>query len=178
MGNLIIYFIIVIIFFIIGQVIASYDKEFIKHNLQTTNRMINNYYGNLISSIGFFIIFADIFGINNIICFSSYALTILIFYILHVKQASGESVDIIVREMIENNPTKKYMFRRKTYIIILSLLISSFISTKFIAPVLIKEKVEKKEEIIITETTETIEKDKQKEIEEQEYMNEIFLPDN
>lgn len=172
MKSLIIYTIIILIFIVIGQFIASYNKKFIKHNLNTTNRMVNNYYGNLISTIGFFILCACIFGITNFMCFSIYSISIFIFYIIHVSQASGSSIDEILGEMIENKNEKKYMFRKQTYIIIISLLITGFISTSIVAPIIFKEEVIQKE--IPEEIIPTMEKTDDKEkIEEQEYIKEL-----
>lgn len=147
MQNLIIYILLVLIPFIIGKTIASTNKPLIKKILKfkryknITDRMINNYYGNLVSMVGINVFSALIFGIDSIIFFAILALTIFVSYIFNVSNSTGLSLDETISLVISGNifKEKTSFFKATTFCCIISIVLTGFIATSFISPYLLKD---------------------------------------
>lgn len=129
-----IYLAIIAIFFITGRVIANTDKPIFKSKYN--NRLINNYYGNIIASTGFIIICAKNFGITNFLFFAMIVIALLFSYFLHVMDYTGENFDGALKFIIYND--KRLVFQKQMFSLIIAILISGWISSTFLSPILIK----------------------------------------
>lgn len=147
MENLLKFAILILIPFLIGKIIASMDKPFIKNILKfkryenITDRMINNYYGNLISMLGIDIFCAIIFGLDSMIFFAILSVSILTAYIFHIANATGVSLEEAIQFVLRGDyfREKKLFFQTTTLCAIMSILVTGIIATIFLSPVLLKD---------------------------------------
>lgn len=141
-GYIISLIIILIIPIIIGQVIAQKEDELFKLKQKDfkgiTKIAINNFYGNLISTIGFIIDFAIIFDIREMTFWCCTALIVFIAYVKHVRDATGESLDIVILDIIksERKNRKVMLFQYKTIALVFSIIITGGIMTGIVVNLL------------------------------------------
>ena len=131
------YILIIAIFFSIGKMIANSEKSIFSKN---NNRLKNNYYGNIISMIGFIFLFAKNFGINNFLFFALSSICVAISYCFHLMDYTGENFEGIIDVIFSGKKT--IFFKKQTISLILAILVSGIISTTFFAPILKQNKKE------------------------------------
>ena len=145
MGTVIYIFILALICaipFFIGTHISKQNKQIFKFKNKNyekiTHIMINNYYGNLICSLGIIIDLAIVLDTKEMSFWGISAITIFAFYIKHAKEATGDSLENVILDIIKlNKENRKIMFFfEKTASITLSIIITGAIMTKVISPLL------------------------------------------
>lgn len=140
--KLIIYVLIILVPFVFGKISATINKPFFKkyirfgHHENATDRMVNNYWGNMISVAGIIFLCSLLFGIKDMTVFAISAISIAAAYIIHVSDATGLSTDESISCILEgkNKPALQYM--RGTLCFILAILITGVLNISFVSKML------------------------------------------
>lgn len=142
MKELLFYIFILILPFGIGRIIAQSQKPIAKKILKLkkyaiyNDLTINNLLGNIIAVSGFIIICIRFFGVGNIIFWFASAMGILVSYILHIADVTGVTIGDSISFLIGDSNQKniKIPFRYDFFSIIISLILTGIIASKFLAP--------------------------------------------
>jgi len=136
---------ILIAFFCIGKLISKTSKPLLKkytkaeRHKNATDIMVNNYWGNMISMTGAAFICGRYLGITNISFFFAADVLILIAYVLHITNASGESIDQAISIVLNGNNKSLLQYMHGTICAILALLAAGFISCNVVAPIVFSD---------------------------------------
>lgn len=156
---IIFYIILVLAFYGTGKLISKCDRAILKKIIKSkkhknaTYRMVNNYWGNMISVTGAIIAIFLIIGPTKIEFYAITVLIIIIGYIFHLSDVLGISLDEAITYFIDGNDKAVKQYFQGTICCVLALLAAGVLSVYLVAPIVFKEPpVEQQETGTMVET--------------------------
>jgi hypothetical protein len=139
------YIVVILICFALGKLLASLNIPVVKKIIRIkkydtiNDRFVNNFYGNMLSTSGFIIVCVKLYGVTSMIFFGVTAMAVVVGYVMHVRDATGESWDDCIQSIITSDKTSdKLVFQTSILSLITAILITGFVGTKFVYPVVFK----------------------------------------
>lgn len=178
MKDFLTYTIIILGFWITGKAISLCDWAFFKkiikskRHVNASDRMVNNYWGNMISFVGIVIVVGMILDITSFEFFGIIVLCIVAAYTFHISNVTGGSLDDAVSYVISGNDKAVKQYMPGTACAILSVIAAGMVSSFIVAPYIFKS--EKNEDAASGQETYMIETTKDKEAEFLETIKESF----
>ncbi len=148
----IVYSLIFLIFFGIGKIISKINKPLFKNIFKTKRNnvssdiMVNNYCGNMISVVGAILIAYIAIGPTSFSFYGITAIAIIAGYVMHIADASGLSIDNAINVILNGQNASLLRFMQATICAAVALVISGYICSNYIADKIIVENKQQEEQ--------------------------------
>lgn len=141
---------IVLLFFGLGKLLSKSNKHIAKKHIKgherASDRMVNNYWGNMLSMAGFMLVCIVLFTPRSIVSFGAVAAAVCVGYVFHICDATGCSADDAISIIFQAKNETALQYFKGTMYFVCSVLITGIIATTVIEPIIFKEETTVQEE--------------------------------